>query len=255
MSKAFLWGLNYSGDCKLNGCINDVKNMVSKIYAPLGIPCQMYNDQDNYAQCTRAGLTKGLKQMVAESWKLKEIYWHYSGHGSSRPDKNGDEKDGKDELLVPADYQKAGCIPDDELYDIFTKASPNCEWRILFDCCHSATMLDLLYRWDNRKKPTVENIHCALPSKILTISGCLDSQTSADALIDDEYAGALTAVFIETLKECKSNNVFDIVDRLTVRLKEDGYSQIPKLCSTYNLAQQPEFFPSKKKSNKRKIEE
>jgi len=32
-----------------------------------------------------------------------------SGHGGSMPDDNGDESDGKDETMVPLDYQR--CVP------------------------------------------------------------------------------------------------------------------------------------------------
>ena len=41
------------------------------------------------------------------------LFFHYSGHGGQQADKDGDEADGKDETLVPLDYQTAGQITDD----------------------------------------------------------------------------------------------------------------------------------------------
>ena len=40
-----------------------------------------------------------------------------AGHGGYVEDTNGDEADGMDETLVPVDYQKAGQITDDEIFD------------------------------------------------------------------------------------------------------------------------------------------
>lgn len=36
-----------------------------------------------------------------------------SGHGGQVKDRNGDEKDGYDEVIFPLDYQRAGYIVDD----------------------------------------------------------------------------------------------------------------------------------------------
>lgn len=39
------------------------------------------------------------------------------GHGGSVEDINGDEADGMEETLCPVDYQTAGQITDDEIFD------------------------------------------------------------------------------------------------------------------------------------------
>lgn len=47
---------------------------------------------------------------------------------------------------MPIDYDTAGVILDDDLYDIFVKGlKPGVHVVALFDCCHSGTLLDLPY--------------------------------------------------------------------------------------------------------------
>jgi len=63
--------------------------------------------------------------------------FYYSGHGSFKPDKNGDEVDGKDETLVLSDGVINKHLPDDVLYDKFNKIKA--KKLIFLDSCHSGT--------------------------------------------------------------------------------------------------------------------
>ncbi|MBU0741541.1 caspase family protein [bacterium] len=73
------------------------------------------------------------------------VYFHYSGHGTTVPDDDGDELDGLDESLVPSDYvsKRDGSrnIRDDEiarlLEDLSEKHPGNV--TLTFDCCYSGT--------------------------------------------------------------------------------------------------------------------
>jgi Caspase domain len=63
-------------------------------------------------------------------------------------DDDGDDKDGRDETLVPVDYAEAGQIRDDDLYDDLVCAMPEGSTLVaLMYCCHSATVLDLPYAY------------------------------------------------------------------------------------------------------------
>ena len=74
------------------------------------------------------------------------LFMHYSGHGGSTPDNDGDEEDGMDETLVPVDYQRKGQIRDDDLFDLLVSHVPEgCNLTVVMDCCHSGTILDLPY--------------------------------------------------------------------------------------------------------------
>ena len=41
----------------------------------------------------------------------------HAGHGGSVRDSSGDEEDGKDETMVPVDYETAGQIKDDVIFE------------------------------------------------------------------------------------------------------------------------------------------
>lgn len=62
------------------------------------------------------------------------------------PDRNGDEEDGMDEILIPGDFREAGQIVDDEIYSEFvTQVPAGVHVVCMIDCCHSGTAMDLPY--------------------------------------------------------------------------------------------------------------
>ena len=48
-----------------------------------------------------------------------------------------------DEAILPSDYATAGVILDDELSATFLRVRAGRTVMLSFDCCHSATLLDL----------------------------------------------------------------------------------------------------------------
>ena len=73
------------------------------------------------------------------------IHFHWSGHGTTVPDGNGDELDGLDESLVPSDYVSkhdgARNIRDDEIADLLDALADRHPGNVTltFDCCYSGT--------------------------------------------------------------------------------------------------------------------
>ncbi len=65
-----------------------------------------------------------------------------AGHGTKiRDDDSGEEGDGYDEALCPRDFQDAGMIRDDDLFDILVKPLADGVHMVsLMDCCHSGTL-------------------------------------------------------------------------------------------------------------------
>jgi lipopolysaccharide biosynthesis glycosyltransferase len=75
----------------------------------------------------------------------------------------------------------------------------------------------------------------------------LDNQTSADAFNiqgDNKYTGALTTCLLSVLKNNKAakSDVFVLLSALREELRLKRFNQVPKLCSTYNLARDKVFF-------------
>lgn len=241
-SKAIMFGLNYVScvQGRLHGCHNDVKSMSEYLSTTFQIPCQVYNDLENPQDTTGAGILNHLIKIAADSWAedLEFVWIHYSGHGSYMQDRSGDEADGRDECLVPSDYAKVGLIPDDMICDIFKKFNPKTRVVCVFDCCHSGTIGDVKYSWCGSEKMTVENKGDNTQAKVITISGCLDSQVSMDAFLEGRNIGALTACFLAVMKRDKglAKDIFALVEKVTAELKARNFAQIPVLCSTYDLA-------------------
>lgn len=249
--KALLFGLNYK-HCKsgqLNGCINDVYNMGAYIRNELKIPIDIYTDDINLKETSGIGITNKLFELACDSYKYNYdfVYIHYSGHGSYVPDYSKDEVDGKDEALVPSDYETKGLLVDDYLQTIFRQFNPRTKVLCIFDCCHSGTLIDTKYRWESENNVRIENIRCQIKAKVVTISGCLDDQTSADAynlMNDGKYTGALTTSILSVLKEnpnCK-NNIFQLIENVKIKLQRNKFPQIPLLCSSFNLTKNMKLF-------------
>jgi hypothetical protein len=251
-AKALLFGLNYghTTDAKLSGCINDVRNIADYLATKLSIPSMAYTDDVDLANTSGMGIMIKLYEMAVMSYQenLDLVWIHYSGHGSYIADSSSDERDGRDECLVPSDYQTKGLIPDDYINSLLGMFNPNTRVICIFDCCHSGTIGDVKYSWEGPKKVVVENIMCAVKCKAITISGCLDTQVSMDAFNvsgDNKYTGALTSCLLMVLRQDPSviSNVFTVITRLRSKLAEKGFKQTAKLCSTHNLAKDVVFVP------------
>jgi hypothetical protein len=252
--RALLFGLNYSysKQGQLNGCINDVRQMASHIYTMFGhsFPISIYTDDVDKRSTSYNGIIQKLYDLAIASYKenLDFVWIHYSGHGSYVQDKNSDESDGKDEGLVPSDYEKRGILVDDFLCRILEQFNPKTKILFITDCCHSGTILDLRYSWNENKEWVVENKDCDIIAPVILISGCLDSQTSADAfnlLKDGKHIGALTASILKVLERNPRNvyNVFTFIEAVRKDLKNTGFNQYPCISSTYDLIRNPSLIP------------
>lgn len=225
--RLFSIGINYvNTNYSLNGCINDSNDMDTFF--------KTYSIQKNYKYSsfiindyTTIKPTKSniIKYLINELDILRpqDIFiFHYSGHGSNINDKNGDESDKKDEMIVPIDFNY---IIDDELYQIIiSRLKSNVSYLFLFDSCHSGTMLDLQYTI-NEKNKTILNNKNKNNFNIVCISGCTDRQYSADAYIDNRFSGAMTTSFLKNFKSAKNWN--ELVKLMNQWLITNQFTQTP----------------------------
>lgn len=246
-SKAVLFGINYvaTPDARLNGCVNDVQDTAKALRELYGITdTAVYTDETTPADVTAAGMIRRLNELAALSFnKALDFVWvHYSGHGSYMRDRNGDERDGRDECIIPSDFQTAGVITDDMLNQVFSRFHPRTRVFCIFDSCHSGTIVDARYSWESARKAVVENPMSTVPCPLVSFSGCLDTQTSADAwnvLGDRKFVGAMTACLLLLLRanpEGYRRDAFKLLEDLRASLKSKGFTQVPLLTSTHNLA-------------------
>lgn len=194
-------GINkYQGGNSLRGCINDSKALCS-YFEEKGFKCTKLLENQ-----TKNNILSELNSLSRKSIEgERNFVIQYSGHGASMVDENGDEKDGRDEFLVPWDLK---LISDDDIFQILKTFHPDSRILCIIDACHSGSILDLPYTYvnidskedveklaSNRDDTGIfhENSH-QLPQKIISISGCKDNQYSMDTYSNRrrEHCGALS---------------------------------------------------------------
>ena len=253
--KALLIGINYRGtNAALRGCINDVHNVRDYLLK------NGYKDNDITIMTDDTVIKPKRKNMITAILELimskaDQLYLHYSGHGSWQKDLNGDEKDGRDETLVPLDYRTSGMLTDDQLRGLLTFMDPRSKFTIVLDCCHSGTGMDLAYslctarrmirikrgrRYIRKRKLVTfmkkDRRYFKTPGQVVMVSGCLDKQTSADGYEENKYQGALTYCLLKVLEENKSADWGDLIDDVRGTLKSLKYNQIATLTSGRRLS-------------------
>jgi hypothetical protein len=213
-----------------------------------GIAVRVLDDVSTPDKCTQAGILQELQALVdaVNGDPACEYVWiHYSGHGSYVRDTSGDEADGKDECLVPLDFQTAGMITDDTITSLLGRfARKTTKVVCVMDSCHSGTVCDLKYRWTSATSATVDNVRAApMTARVILMSGCLDSQTSADAFGvlqktvsgRREAGGALTGCLLNVLAKSGTKDAFEVQRGVTTQLVAGGFTQRPVLTSSFNL--------------------
>lgn len=262
--KALLIGVNRykMPGADLRGCVNDVKNMEGVLTKFCGFSSKDITTLLDDKATTKA-MRSAIKSIVGGAAKGDVVLVHFSGHGSNVPDKNGDEADNRDEILCPHDLDWMDPFLDDFLRTTFNSVRKGVSLTAVFDSCHSGTATRALLPpdapiiprylpspWDiaaaesGRKlrgsvRRTVRGSTRAARQKkdVVTadipevlLSGCRDTQTSADAHIGGSFNGALTYSLVSVLTEAKgkiSNR--DLHTNVLARLKRDGFDQVPQL--------------------------
>ena len=244
LKKVLLIGINYieSPENRLNGCINDVNNVktfINKFYPKCNQFKILTDDTTNInLKPTRKNIINSINWLVKDLKKGDSVYFHYSGHGGLTMDLNKDEKSGNDSCIYPINNGNIEMIIDDELKTRLVNKIPiGSKCFAVLDCCHSGSGLDLRF-----------NINCPNPDKlvitqlnnypktkgsVIFLSGCLDTQTSADTVNSvNEPTGALTNALLDTWNNYGidikfKHMLWDVRNLLQTR----GYEQIPQLSS------------------------
>jgi hypothetical protein len=245
--KALLIGINYydTPAAALKGCVNDVVNMRNMLIDAYGYDSEnikvLRDDAvDAVFKPTASNIVNSLASIIAQSASLKEIWIHYSGHGSQIRDTNGDETDRLDEVIVPSDYTRVGFITDDMIFDIIKQCK--CPTVLIFDSCNSGTMCDLMWNFNVDPRNNVRSVRTNNKAinnpNIYCFSGCRDEQTSADVYntTTQQSCGALTNSIMECLRWNKHNvDVKKLLSDVVSSMKQNKLTQVPVLSSSSNV--------------------
>jgi hypothetical protein len=261
--KALLVGINRYKvpGADLRGCVNDVKNLRAVLTTHYGFSSKDIVTLTDFA-ATTGRMRDAVTKLVTDAKRGDVLLFHYSGHGANVPDKDGDEADRRDEILCPTDLDWKDPFLDDWLRRTFDRLPAGVSLTVIMDCCHSGTNTrailppdaPLIPRylpnpWDlvaaesgrrlrgkvkgslrrstpaRRKKDVV-----AVNIPEVLITGCRDTQTSADAEIGGSFNGALTYNLVAAIKAARGRLTYRELHGGTVkRLKRDGFSQVPQL--------------------------
>ena len=262
--KAVLIGVNKYKilGADLRGCVNDVKNMQAVLTQFYGFATGDITVLTDFA-ATKKSMEAAIRYLVRGARKSDVLLVHYSGHGSNVPDNDGDEADRRDEILCPADLDWKKPLSDDWLRKTFDGMRSGVNLTVIMDCCHSGTNTRAILPpdapvierylpspWDlvaaesgrklkgqlrgtfrsvgKTKKRHSDIVAVDIPEVLIT--GCRDTQTSADAYIGSSYNGALTYNLVAALKEAKGKiSHRDLHARTTAKLKSGDFDQVPQL--------------------------
>ena len=239
--KALLIGINYMNTSnELYGCINDTANIQQMLAAKFGYPLFTIMTDKTEKRPSKQNILDELTQLLVRSKSGDNLFFLYSGHGTNMVDLNKDEADGQDELIVPIDAiggNRQLCIVDDELHRLIqTHLKKGVKLVMLFDSCFSGTIVDLKYTYlvDDGlgSNPIVNETTNDTPGQVFVISGCKDSQTSADAYVNynnkNMYSGAMTYSFLNAINTDPHMSWLQLITHMRHILKTEGYDQIPQ---------------------------
>ncbi len=263
--KALLVGVNIINipGHDLHGCVNDVVDMGNTLVKYFDFDPQKIRVLTDGKATTKA-MRREMTNLVDGAKEGDVLLIHYSGHGSNVPDQNGDESDGKDEILCPTDLNWGDPFLDDWIRTTFDQLPKKVNLSVIFDCCHSGTATRVLQPpwsrdplprflpsprdlWDseanvNRKtkvksgrkglrrsvaRGSKDVVNVNIPEVLIT--GCRDDQTSADAFINGTYNGALTYGLVKTLTKTKGKLTCRELHAGTSAVISGKYSQVPQL--------------------------
>ena len=246
----------------LRGCVNDVQDLQTALIDVCGFKKGDITVLTDAAASQKA-MQAGIKALVKASKKGDVAVLHYSGHGSNVPDDNGDESDGRDEILCPANLDWDDPLRDDWLRTTLDGLGAGVGLTVIMDCCHSGTNTRAILPPDAPVKErylpspaslwaseTSRGVRRAVTSELrrssrparrksdvvnadlpeILITGCRDTQTSADAFINNRYNGALTFAIVDAIRSSKGRLTYrDLHDQTSRTLKQRKFDQVPQL--------------------------
>jgi hypothetical protein len=274
--RAFLVGINRYriAGADLRGCVNDVKDLSAALVDFHGFRKSDISVLTDFA-ATKKAMQAGIKALIRDSKKGDVAVVHFSGHGSHVPDDNRDESDGRDEILCPADLDWDDPLRDDWLRTTLDGVKPGVNLTVIMDCCHSGTNTREVLPPDapvkQRYLPSPSTLKAvesgrSEPRKIsselraspraarkardivkaelpeVLITGCRDTQTSADAFINGRFNGALTFALVESIRKGRGRLTYrQLHDRAAAVLKTRKFEQVPQLEGRSERFDQPLF--------------
>lgn len=237
--KALIIGINYiDTSYELAGCINDASAVYKHLLENYPITkndIKILTDKTNLLP-TKDNIKAAIKWLVHDADKKSRLFFHYSGHGKQKYDKEGEEIDGKDECILALD----GKIRDDKIQKWLIDTIPTgAVLTTVFDCCYSGTFLDL-----TQEEPR-ETTSCCKSKKqkskynsknVIYIGGCRDDQYSYEMREESKNRGILSYYLYRILDKIPTITYNELIIELENKIRvHKSKKQIPIIDCTKNI--------------------
>ena len=142
---------------QLRAAVGDSEKMAVFATSTLGFaPDEVTHLTDTDA--TRDAVIAAIEQkLIAETGPGDRVLLFFAGHGTRGPDRDGDEEDGRDEVLVMSDINGPagpGVLVDDELGAMLDRIQDR-KVVVVIDSCHSGTVTRAMGQEDARARTIV----------------------------------------------------------------------------------------------------
>jgi hypothetical protein len=264
--KALLVGINRMliPGALLHGCVNDVQALRALLLERFG-----FADRDVTILTDLKATTKGIQGAFSSLLRGAKdgdaLLFHYSGYGSSAPDRSGDEADYRAEVLCPSDIDWRAPLTLD-WFDARIRTIPEgVSLTIILDCGFSGTNtraflppdapivprylpnpLDLIAGESGRRimgkvsrlgKVGIESSGSQrrgdvviVDAPLASITACRPTQIANEASIGGTYHGVLTHHLITAIRQSKSPLSYrDLHQRVILLIKSTEFDQAPQL--------------------------
>ena len=104
---------------------------------------------------------------------------------------------------------------------------------MLFDSCHSGTIMDLKWNYDTATGEFVENVNdveIQMPGNVIMFSSCQERQLSADFYVDYQNQGILSYEFIKCVRKNPKISLANLLKQLQTGMGENQTPQL--LCNS-----------------------
>ena len=251
----------------LKGCVNDAKDMAVFFKERFGDSRGTVLLNDYASKLSIEAVMRRMAQNCVDDPGIEVVNISVSSHGCQVPDVDGDEDDGIDEAVVVADTQitdeivRETVITDDEWKYMLLMFPRTIVVNVFLDTCFSGDGIRLVGgNFSSRylpnpiglpmKKRILSNrwvipagkfklLSHGLEENVCLLSGCDETETSADAEIDGRYNGAMTRAFLECteIRLCRNQTAA----AMRRWLRKNDFEQHPQLEGSRVLLREPYY--------------
>lgn len=260
----------------LAGCVNDANDMVSTLVVCGFPPTQIHKLTNERA--TKERVIKEIAWLVKDAKPGDVLVIYISSHGSQETDRDGDEPDRIDEMVILHNFDWADestHMHDDDWHrEVTMKVPKGVRVEFILDTCHSGTGarsvlirqgIDRTSRYlpnpdqqhrlnsrnplrEERNVFVLNSLHRAAKedqdrSAYAVHTAAMAHQLAWELAIDGKIRGAFTYNFCSIMRKREGNITREkFYELLRLKMADDGYDQIPTLeCGTEEAYKQYPF--------------